>query len=187
LTVIWVDTETTGLEPIDSAPFEIALLVYNGGQLMAERVFHLNPLSDEVIIHEEALKVNGATEEQIRSYPAAAEVIPEIVKFLKQFEVPEKFVFAGYNAGFDYGQIGGLFFRHGVAIGDLFNGRLIDVLELVKKAKAVNLLKSTRDNKLTTITEALGIPHDDAHSALQDIRATRRLYEYIYTQWRQKK
>jgi DNA polymerase III epsilon subunit-like protein len=183
----WIDTETCGLDPLDSAPIEIAILVYRGGQLAAEKAFHLNPLDDEVVFHEEAFKVNGISEEQIRSYPPAAEVVPEIVKFLGQFETPEKLYFAGYNAGFDYGQIGGLFFRHGVTIGDLFNGRLIDVLELVKKAKAMNLIDPAGDNKLTTLTKCLNIPHEGAHGAMSDIRATRMLYETIYRVYRGKK
>ena len=187
MTTVWVDTETTGLDPVDSAPFEIALLVYQGAILMAEQVFHLNPLDDEVVIHQSALDVNGATEEQIRSFSPAAEVIPQIVEFLKPHCPPEKFVFGGYNAPFDYGHVGGIFFRHGVLISGYFNGQLIDVLELVKKAKSMGLIKATTDNKLTTITEALSIPHDNAHSAMADIRATRRLYEYIYQLWRENK
>jgi DNA polymerase III epsilon subunit-like protein len=186
MTTVFCDTETTGLEPINSAPFEIALLVYQGAKLAAEEVFHFNPLDDEVIIHQSALDVNGATEEQIRSYPPAAEIIPKIVDFLKPYCPPDKFVFGGYNAPFDYGHISGLFFRHGVMMKDYFNGQLIDVLELVKKAKEMRLIRSTRDNKLGTLTEALGIDHGEAHTALSDIKATRRLYEYIYQLWRQR-
>jgi len=187
LTTVFCDTETTGLDPVDSAPFEIALLVYQGANLMAEQVFHLNPLDNEVVIHQSALDVNGATEEQIRSFPPATEVIPQIVDFLKPHCPPEKFVFGGYNAQFDYGHIGGIFFRHGAMISDYFNGQLIDVLELVKKAKEMRLIRSTRDNKLGTITEALGIEHGEAHTAMADIKATRKVYEHIYHLWREKK
>ena len=186
MTTVFSDTETTGLDPVDSAPFEIALLVYQGANLVAERVFHLNPLDDEVVIHQSALDVNGATEEEIRSYPPAAEVIPNIIEFLTPYCPPEKFVFAGYNAGFDYGHIGGILFRHGFFITNYFNEQLIDVLELVKKAKTMGLIRPTKDNKLGTITEALGIDHDEAHTALSDIKATRKIYEYIYHLWREK-
>jgi len=187
MTVVFCDTETTGLDPIDSAPFEIAMLIYRGADLIAEKVFYLNPLSDDVLFHEDAYKVHGVSEDTIKSYPPAAEVIPQIVGFLSPHCPPEKFVFGGYNAPFDYGQVGGIMFRHGVTIGDYFSGRLIDVLELVKKAKGKGLIKSTRDNKLSTITEALGIDHGEVHAALPDIKAARRLYEYIYGLWRKAK
>jgi DNA polymerase III epsilon subunit-like protein len=178
---IWADTETTGLDPIDSGAFEIAMLVYQDSQILDEMVFHLNPLDDEVIYHEDAFKVHGITEEEIRSFPPAAEVIPQIAEFLKKYlpeNLEEKMVFAGYNCPFDYGHIGALFFRNGISISDYFNGKFIDVYEKVKKAG--NLLPKTMNQKLGTMTKALGIEHIGAHGALSDIKATRRLYEVIY-------
>jgi DNA polymerase III epsilon subunit-like protein len=186
MTVIWADTETTGLKPIDSGPFELAFLVYGDSKLLEERVFHLNPLNDEVVIHQGALDVNGATEELIRSYPPAKEAVPRIADFFKKHTPPEKLVFAGYECNFDYRHIAALFFREGYAISDYFDGRFIDVLELVKKAKAMGVLDHKGDNKLTTLTKALEIPHEGAHSALSDIKATRKLYETIYIKSRRK-
>lgn len=177
---VWCDTETTGLDPINSGPFELAFLIYEGSIPLGERVFHLNPLSEEVIIHQEALEVNGANEELIRSYPPAKEVIPDIVYFFRKYAPPEKLIFAGYNCPFDYGHLGALLFREGFVISDYFNGRFIDVLELVKRAKEMKVLEPTKNNKLETMTKALGIEHESAHTALSDIKATRRLYEIIY-------
>jgi exonuclease I len=37
------------------------------------------------------------------------------------------------------------------------------------------------------MTKSLGIIHDDAHTALSDIKATRRLYERIYEIEREKR
>jgi DNA polymerase III epsilon subunit-like protein len=180
MTVVWCDTETTGLDPKDSGPFELAFLVYQGGICKEEKIFHLNPLNEEVIIHQDALEVNGATEDQIRGYPPAQDVVPDLVAFFGKYAPPEKLVFAGYNCPFDYKHLGALLFRHGVVIADYFNGRFIDVLELVKKAKGAGLLEATRDNKLETITKSLGISHEAAHTALADITATRQVYETIY-------
>jgi DNA polymerase III epsilon subunit-like protein len=185
--VVWCDTETTGIKPIDSGAFEIAFLVYNGSQLVAEKVFNLNPLNDEVLFHEEAFRVNGVSEDTIKSYPSVKEIVPKMVEFFEEFKPPEeKMVFAGYGCDFDYGHIGALLFREGYAIFNYFDGRFIDVLELVKKAKEMKVLKYTDDNKLTTITKSLEIPHEGAHGALADIKATRLLYEAIYLKSRRK-
>jgi DNA polymerase III epsilon subunit-like protein len=178
--VVWCDVETTGLDPINAGPFELAFLVYNGGNFIESRVFYLNPLNDEVIIHPGALEVNGVSEETIRSYPPAKEVAPKMIEFFKEHCPPEKLIFAGYNCPFDYGHLGGLLFREGFALPNYFNGRFIDVLELVKRAKKMKLLENTRDNKLETMAKSFGIEHESAHSALSDIKATRRLYETIY-------
>jgi DNA polymerase-3 subunit epsilon len=82
---VWVDCETTGLEPRDSGPFEIALLVYDGAKLLDEQLYHVNPLNAEVRFSEEAYQINGVSEETIRSYPPMEKVVPEIVELLKKY------------------------------------------------------------------------------------------------------
>jgi DNA polymerase III epsilon subunit-like protein len=180
ITSAWIDTETTGLDPRDSGAFEIALLVYRGPQCVLEKLYRLNPLSEEVKWGEEAYRVNGVAEETIRSFPPLSKVVPEIIADLQKFLPPEKYVFAGYNCGFDYGHIGATFFRAGFTASDYFSGRLIDVFELVKRAANVGLLPKTDNQKLGTMTKALGIEHGNAHTAMDDIKATRQLYEAIF-------
>jgi DNA polymerase III epsilon subunit-like protein len=187
ITSIWCDTETTGLEPIDSGPFEIAMLVYRGAEKLDEILYRLNPLDDEVKFHEEAFKVHGISEEMIRGYPPAEKILPKIAEFLGKYKPEEGLVFAGYNCKFDYGHLSALFFRHGICMEDYFNRNLIDVYALVQKATAMRLLPKTANQKLETMTKALGISHEGAHAALSDIRATRRLYETIYMLERSKK
>jgi DNA polymerase III epsilon subunit-like protein len=180
MTAVWCDTETTGIDPRESGAFELAFLVYKDGRLVGERVYHLNPLNDEIHFSGEAYQANGVPEKTIRSYPPLDVVMPEIVTFLKEHSPPEKLVFAGYKCGFDYDHLGALLTRCGFNIDDYFNGRMIDVLELAKKAKRLGLLAYTKDNRLETMTKSLGIKHDEAHTALSDIKATRCLYEAIF-------
>jgi DNA polymerase III epsilon subunit-like protein len=188
MTSIWCDTETTGIDPAESGAFEIAFLVYEGAEFRAEKLYRLNPLNDKIRFGEEAFRVNGVSEETIRSYPAAEVVMPEVAAFLEQHAPPEKMVFAGYNCGFDYAHISALLARRGYSIGDYCNGRMIDALELVKKAEARGVLAGgTKDRKLETMTKALGIAHEGAHTAMSDIKAARRLYEAIYRLYRGKK
>jgi DNA polymerase III epsilon subunit-like protein len=180
ITSAWIDTETTGIDPRDSGAFEVALLIYKGPQCVYEKLYHLNPLSDEVKWGQEAYQVNGVTEEIIRSYPPLEKVVPEIVADLEQFLPPEKYAFAGYNCGFDFSHIGALLYRRGFYITDLFSKHLIDVYELVKKAAGMGLLPKTPNQKLETMAKALKIDHGIAHTAMDDIKATRRIYETIY-------
>jgi exonuclease I len=64
---------------------------------------------------------------------------------------------------------------------------MIDVLELVKRSKEKGILNPADDNRLGTITKSLDIKHDEAHTAMSDIKATRKLYEHIYLKWRHEK
>jgi len=191
LTVVWVDTETTGKDPAISAAFEIAILVYQGGRFVEGKVFHLNPLTETIKFSEEAYKVNGISEETIKSYPPAHKVVYEMAGFLERYvneadPIEERLVMAGYYIGFDYGHIKALFERYGFAMDYFFSGRMIDVYELVKRACNKGILPRTPNKKLETMTKALGIAHDGAHSALSDIKAARKLYETIYRMGRSK-
>jgi DNA polymerase-3 subunit epsilon len=188
MTVCWVDTETTGIDPRYSGAFEIALLIYKGSECVHEKLYRLNPLSEEVKWSEDAYKVNGVSKETILSYPPIETVVPELVADLKNHLPPEKYVFAGYCSDFDFGHIGALLYRGGdFQIKDLFNKRLIDVFELVKKAAGMGLLPKTENQKLETLAKALNIAHGVAHTAMDDIKATRRIYEAIYLLSRGKK
>jgi DNA polymerase III epsilon subunit-like protein len=188
MTIIFCDTETVGLDLRDSLPYELAFLAYQNGKRIAEEVYHLNCLAyPEIVVHADALKVNGATEEQIRAYPAPGGVVKGIADFFKKYCPPEKLYFAGYNAGFDFGMVISLLKHEGLNMDDYFNRKLIDVLALVKKAAAMGLLPKTENKKLETMTKALGIEHEGAHGALSDIRATRILYETIYMMERSKR
>jgi len=137
-------------------------------------------LDDEIKWSEDAYKVNGVSEEKILSYPSLDVVMEGMAEDLSKHMPTEKFVFAGYNCSFDYGHIDALFSRCGYRAADFFNGKLIDVLELVRRTTKAGLLQKGDNQRLETMTKALGIPHEGAHSALSDIRATRKLYETIY-------
>jgi len=185
---LWVDTETTGIDPAFSGAFEIACLVFEDWKFIEEKVFHLNPLNETIQFSEEAYKVNGVSEETIRSYPPAEKIMPEIADWLTPFvftevndstEPDKKFVFAAYNTDFDYGHLKALFDRCDISMDVFFTDEIIDVLVKVKKACAKGIIKYTPNKKLETITKALGIPHNKAHTALSDIWATRKLYETI--------
>jgi DNA polymerase III epsilon subunit-like protein len=184
----WIDVETTGIDPAVSGAFEIAILIFKKGKFLDEKVFHLNPLNETIQFGEKAYRINGVSEETIRSYLPADKVMPEIAAWLTPWLFPEmndstapneKFVFVGYVANFDYRHLKALFDRHDISMDYFFDSRIIDVYELVKKAYARGIIKCIPDKKLETITKALDIPHNEAHSALSDIWATRKLYETI--------
>ena len=178
---LWVDCETTGIDSAFYGAFEFAFLIFREGRFIEEKVYHLNPLNETIRFGEEAYKVNGVSEKTIRSYPPAEEVIPEIGNWLAYYcgEEEEKFILAGYKVNFDYEHLKALFDRCNVSTDYFFDGRIIDVFALVQRAYGKKIIKYTPDKKLETVTKALGIPHNDAHTALSDIWATRKLYETI--------
>ncbi len=180
---LWLDTETTGLDVADSAAFEVGMILVNDGKELCERCFFLNPLSETIKYHEEAGKVHGYSEAEIRAFPSEKEQVPRIAEFfhearelwLKDGSKSEKMIIAGYNVGFDVAHIKALLERNGFKYEDYFEDIVADVFEQVKRAGMQKALPYLENRKLVTVAKHLGIELKNAHDALADIRATRRV------------
>lgn len=183
---LWCDIETTGLDPENAAPFQVAFIFVSTQKINGEtvkdessRVFYLNPLDIPGIeYNEEAGKIHGYTEEQIRSFEPAKDVVPKIKVYLEDcihFRFEEKPYFVGYNSNkFDWDHLVSIFSKFGFTFNDYFAGKL-DVFDQVKRAGALRVLPYLENRKLTTVAKFLGIDLENAHDALGDITATREV------------
>lgn len=180
---LWLDTETTGLETTDSAAFELAFILVQNGQVICERCFFLNPLSETIKYHEEAGKIHGYSEKDIMSFPPEKEQMARITDFLKDCvelfkndgSRTEKLTIAGYNVNFDIKHLKALLERNGYNYDDYFVPGIADVFEQVKKAGIQKALPFLPDRKLGTVAKHLGVNLENAHDALADIKATREV------------
>lgn len=185
---MWIDTETTGIDTSDSAAFQVACVLVDNGQLICERCFFLNPLSETIKYHEGAGSVHGYSEEQIKAFPPEKEQVSRIATFFEEarelFEKDgsktEKMIIAGYNVSFDIGHLKALFERNDYRLEDYFLSVIADVFLQVKKAGIQKALPYLPDRKLGTVAKHLGVKLEDAHDALADIRATREVAVKLY-------
>ena len=144
--------------------------------------FYLNPLSETIKYNEDAGKIHGYTEEQIKAFPPEKEQVLKIVDFLQSsvnlFKLDgsrtEKLVIAGYNVEFDKKHLKALLARNGFNYDDYFIDTA-DVFEQVKRASIQKALPYLPDRKLGTVAKHLGVNLENAHNALADIRATREV------------
>ena len=179
---LWIDTETTGIDPSNSAIVELAAVLVDNGKERGERDFFMNPLNETFPFNAEAAAVNGYSEEKIKSFPSEDEIAGNIINFFYDCfhnykadgSEDEKCFFTGYNAGFDYAFVKALLERHGAKMDDYFCG-IVDVYAQAKKARDMGVLSGLPNLKLTTITKSLGVSHEGAHTALSDVRATRNV------------
>lgn len=185
---MWIDTETTGIDPSDSAAFQVACVLVDNGQLICERCFFLNPLSETIKYHEGAGSVHGYSEEQIKEFPPEKEEVLKIAAFFaearelfkKDGSKTEKMIIAGYKVGFDIGHIKALLEQNGYQLEDYFMSIVADVFLQVKKAEVQKALPYLPDRKLGTVAKHLGVSLENAHDALADITATREVAKRLY-------
>ncbi len=117
------DTETTGLDPASGhRVVEVAAIELING-LPTKTVFHtlIDPERD---MPEDALRIHGIGNAQLRGQPRFAEIAPALLEFLGEDDL------VAHNAPFDFGFLNAEFARLGLPA--LNPARMVDTLALAK-------------------------------------------------------
>lgn len=170
VTVLAVDTETTGMNPADGHRLvEVARVAVVGGALGEEWSTLMNPGRP---IPPDATRVHGISDAMVASAPAAAAVGRELREALADHPL----VF--HNAPFDLPFLLQLFREAGAA--PLLNP-IVDTLGLARG------LFGTGSNALGALAAKLSLPKETAHRALGDTRTTARLFVELAARWEREK
>lgn len=184
---MWCDIETTGLDPKNAGPFQVAFIFVSNQKLNDKpvrdettRVFYLNPFDIPGIeYNEESAKVHGYSKETIESFEKSEVIVKKIDEFLKtslEFRQNEPMFFCGYNSKeFDWNHLVSLFNHWGLNFEKYFFPQKLDVFDQVKKAGSMRKLPYLENRKLVTVAKFLGVSLENAHDALGDIEATREV------------
>lgn len=181
----WFDVETTGVDPEYCAIVQLAGIVEVGGKPVEEVELKMRPF-DGADISMEALSVNSMTIEQVNSFEPWEKGMKKLIKLFDQYvdryDKQDKMVVMGYRVDFDSSFLRAYFKRMGGDIakfgyGSRFFNCPVDVMTLV----GMHVLDQDirlQNFKLSTVCAHFGIDLD-AHDAMNDIRATRRLYQVL--------
>lgn len=177
-----MDVETTGLSAIKNDMVQLAMIIEVDGKQVAEQKFHMQPF-DYNAVDDKALLINNLKLEDIKKFPKPQETFEEVKKFLSKYvnkyEKMDKYHPAGYNVNFDTEFIKHFFKKNGdTYYGSWFNYRAVDPMHILHTLDARGTLKLP-DYKLVSVCKHFGIPLEDAHDALCDIRATKALAEFL--------
>lgn len=184
---LWCDTEPTGLETSNAAPFQAAFIFCFSQKTSKEvkkeefeRFFLFNPLDiSGIAYNEDSGKIHGYSEEKIRSLEPSKSAVLKIDNYLQElnnYKNGEKMFFCGYNSNeFDWNHLVSLFKHYDLDFGKYFFPQKLDVFEQVKRAGSMKALPYLENRKLTTVAKFLNIKMENAHDALCDIRATREV------------
>lgn len=154
---ITVDVETTGLEVGVDEIIEVAAVKFRADEVLetfSELVqpHHTLPLN--------SARLTGITPEMLEGAPRFSEIAPRLATFLKSYPL------VGHNVDFDLRMLR----AHGMRLPQ----PAYDTLEL-----ATLLLPRSPAYRLSALSAALGITHDDAHRALSDADATRQVFLHL--------
>lgn len=189
---IFIDLETGGLNPDINPILQMAGIVEVNGEVKEEFNFLLHPFANQTI-EDSALKLFKYSQEEINSFPMPNFQFQQFINILKKYvdywNPEEKFNFYGYNSKFDEGFLRQFFknnatnkksYESGNGYGNFFRTPSIDVMVLA--AEALEDYRTGFHNfQLGHLYDTL-FPQDqdmEWHDAMDDIRATRKLYYQI--------
>ena len=184
--VLWLDVETTGLDCRKHGLREVGFIIEIDGVEVDKGVFKINPFTyttRDVEIDDYALEISKVSIEDLESYDRVSycfkELMKKLVKYVNVNDKNDCFVIAGYNAAFDIGFIKEWFKEMGLldSYKDLFHYKSLDVFSIVFALRHLGI-NSAENDKLETMCNYFDI-EIEAHNALSDIEATKKLYELI--------
>lgn len=179
--LIFIDTETTGLDHRKNGIWQIAGLIEIDGKVVERFNFFMNP--GDVEITPEALEVGGVTMEDLESYDPQEVVFKDFCEmlgeYIDKFNKEDKAFLIAYNSRFDDGFIREWFLRNGDKFfGSWFYSNFIDVHTLVGYV-TMDIRPKINSFKLMNIVELFGITLKDAHDASADVEATYELFKAL--------
>jgi DNA polymerase-3 subunit epsilon len=165
--LVWLDTETTGFNPRKQEMISISMIDEDGKPMLKHPVtgemvneLKITPQNLEEAT-QEALDINGYTEEKWKDSVPFADVAGQIAEIVKSHRM------AGHNVQFDRGFIEADLEKAGrPARAD---PETVDTMSL-------SWLAGIPSNKLGVTTDQLGIELEDAHTAYADTEASRQVY-----------
>jgi len=147
---IYIDLETTGLNPKTDKITEIAILYYENGKRMARY---------------ECLT------------PTKAKLIHFLNQCIKPFDAKDKAYFLGWNSKFDSDFMHEFMKGQGGSFGNYFHHMHVDIMQIAAN-KFMNKGIIPVSFKLGDIARHFNIPFSEkrAHGALYDIEITRKIH-----------
>lgn len=175
--ILYLDTETTGLDPVRNDPYQIAGIIEIDGKVEEEFNLFCQPL-DWSTIDDHALAMNGKMREDLEKYPLAKTVRSNLIKILDKyvdrFNRHDKFTPAGQNVTFDLQFLNHWFKKlHDDYWGSWCTWYPLDLRQLVTIAQVKGWLR-LENQKLATVAAAFGIDFQ-AHDAMEDVRVTHKI------------
>ena len=160
--LVFVDTETTGLNPrLGDRIVEIAAARFRGGVMEDYYVTLLNPLRH---IPETASRIHGIRDADVRGAPIFGQVTAQLCLAW------DNAVIVAHNAPFDLGFLAN---EYEMAGQPCPSNLVLDTLSLLRRHFRFP------SNSLPRVAERLGIRPEQMHRALADVLTTRGVFAFI--------
>jgi DNA polymerase-3 subunit epsilon len=178
---VWIDLETTGLDPVKHGVIQIAGIIEVGDEKVEEFDYYCQPLKGDKITRR-ALEINNIDYKDLDKRDPPSEIMASLLEVFKKhidpFDKKDKFTMLGYNSKFDYDFLRKWFEKQNYSyFGSFVWFPPVDIMNLA--AYIVGAERASFKNfQLSTVAEQYGVKSqiDNLHNAAYDISITRSLY-----------
>lgn len=180
--LLFLDTETTGLDLIKNGIVQISGIIDIDGEVKEEFDFKCRPFQGKFVTNE-ALNVIKKTKDEVLALPDPTVTYKQLLsvmeKYIDRYNKTDKFYLVGQNVKFDYDMMTQWFKDNGNSYFYAYVAyHLIDIITITALFNLAGIIK-TQNMKLATIAEHYGIKFE-AHNSMEDIRVTRQIfYKYL--------
>jgi DNA polymerase-3 subunit epsilon len=173
---LWLDTETSGLNPKTCGLIEVAGFFELEGTVFGEFELLMNPFTypNQIEIQETALAVNNRTIPEIQTFldqRVCLVWLMETIQYYTTLYKTNRVCIIGYNVKFDVDFIQEWFNANNMKYSLYFQYKYIDIMQQVMFLSYLNIIDPF-NNTLKDMCLKFGIDITNAHTAIADIKAT---------------
>ena len=176
--ILFIDTETGGLDPLRHSLLSIGLVVWENLEILDEKEILIN--DGRLIATDEALSINGIDlDDHAKHALDPASAIVELNSFVRlHYNAGELITLAGHNVCFDISFLKHFLHDNNIQFGRLFSHRSIDTSSILYYLYLSGKLK-VKAISSSEAFEHFGITVEGRHTALGDARATAQLFSLL--------
>ncbi|MBV1756501.1 MAG: 3'-5' exonuclease [Dethiosulfatibacter sp.] len=177
--LLFIDTETGGVDPAKHSLFSIGLVAWDKGIGLVDSI-ELFIKNDEYVYTKEAQKINkfNITEHEKKAIPPKL-VIEKITNFCR-LHFPDGYLIplAGHNTQFDTNFLKVLLSSNGRSFNTIFSHRILDTYSIIQYLIYAGKISEDVSSSSKAF-QYFNINIDNRHSALEDSLATVKLFESL--------
>lgn len=160
---VCIDCETTGLDANKDQVIEVAVMVFDAGEIYVEMETLVNP---DCEIPETSIAIHHITADMVKDKPCISEVLPGILQLIGNH------IIVGHGVGFDIEILANAADRFGVPC-TIRRNVFLDTLRMAR------LYGESPVNSLEHLRKHFNIPVKGAHRAMSDVIVNREVFLHL--------
>jgi DNA polymerase-3 subunit epsilon len=177
----YFDTETTGLNPEKNDIIQLAGIIEINGEEKERFILEMQPFSYDNI-EQGALDTHKITIDKIKTFQTPQQAYKEIItlfdRYVDKYNKSDKFIVCGYNVKFDIEFLTNFFKKNNNEYLFSYFGAVQDPLPVFGYLKGCGQI-NPENLKLVTMCQELNVSLENAHDAMADVSATKKLIEVL--------